>query len=142
MLYRQSRGRYYYKNGPFSIVPNLPGYAIPDRRDHGYGPLSHFGDATLEPGGFVPMHEHRNDEIITHTADGLVRHADSSGMRLVASLSRLLVMNAGRGFWHEEGKRPDDPTLHGLQIFVRPLSKNWLATACNAFYESTNVRFG
>jgi quercetin 2,3-dioxygenase len=31
-----------------------------------------------------------------------------------------MVMNAGKGFWHEEGTRPDDPTLHGLQIFVRP----------------------
>jgi len=120
MLYRQSRSRHHYKNGPFSIVPNLPGYAIPDRRDHGYGPLARFDDTTLEPGGFVPMHEHRNDEIITYIVDGLVRHADSSGARLVASPSRLLVMNAGKGFWHEEGTRPDDPTLHGLQIFVRP----------------------
>jgi hypothetical protein len=85
MLYRQARSQYHYKNGPFSIVPNLPGYAIPDHRDHGYGPLARFDDTTLEPGGFVPMHEHRNDEIITYIADGVVRHADSSGARLVAS---------------------------------------------------------
>jgi quercetin 2,3-dioxygenase len=120
MLYRQSGSRYHYKNGPFSIVPNLPGPAIPDRRHHGYGPLARFDDTTLEPGGFVPMHEHRNNEIITYVADGLVRHADSSGARLVASPIRLLVINAGKGFWHEEGTRPDDPTLRGLQIFVRP----------------------
>jgi quercetin 2,3-dioxygenase len=120
MLYRQARSQYHYKNGPFSIAPNLPGYAIPDHRDHGYGPLARFDDTTLEPGGFVPMHEHRNDEIITYIADGLVRHADNSGARLVASPSSIMVMNAGRGFWHEEGTRPDDPTLHGLQIFVRP----------------------
>jgi len=85
MLYKQSRSQYRYQNGPFSIVPNLPGYAIPEHRDHGYGPLARFDDTTLEPGGFVPMHEHRNDEIITYITDGLVRHADSSGARLVAS---------------------------------------------------------
>jgi quercetin 2,3-dioxygenase len=127
MLCRQSRSRYHYKNGPFSIVPNLPGYAIPDRRDHGYGPLARFDDTTSEPGGFVPRHEHRDDEIITCIADGLVRRADSSGTSLVASPSRLLVMNAGKGFWHEEGTRPEYPTLRA---------------ACNAFYGSTNVRFG
>jgi hypothetical protein len=120
MLYRQARSQFHYKNGPFSIVPNLPGYAIPDHRDHGYGPLARFDDTTLEPGGFVPMHEHRNDEIITYIADGVVRHADSSGARLVASPSSIMVMNAGKGFWHEEGTRPDDPVLHGLQIFVSP----------------------
>jgi redox-sensitive bicupin YhaK (pirin superfamily) len=66
------------------------------------------------------MHEHRNDEIITYITDGLVRHADSSGARLVASPTSIMVMNAGKSFWHEEGTRPDDPTLRGLQIFVRP----------------------
>ena len=66
------------------------------------------------------MHEHRNDEIITYIVDGLVRHTDSSGARLVPSTTRIMVMNAGKGFWHEEGTRPDDPTLHALQIFVRP----------------------
>src|SRR5882757_982795 len=120
MLYKQSRSQYHYKNGPFSIVPNLPGYAIPDHRDHGYGPLARFDDTTLEPGGFVPMHEHRNDEIITYITDGLVRHADSSGARLVASPTKMMVMNAGKSFWHEEGTTPDDPTLRALQIFVRP----------------------
>jgi redox-sensitive bicupin YhaK (pirin superfamily) len=71
MLYKRSRSEYRYQNGPFSIVPNLPGYAIPEHRDHGYGPLARFDDTTLEPGGFVPMHEHRNDEIITYITDGL-----------------------------------------------------------------------
>jgi len=120
MLYKQSRSQYRYQNGPFSIVPNLPGYAIPEHRDHGYGPLARFDDTTLEPGGFVAMHEHRNDEIITYITDGLVRHADSAGSSLVASPTKIMVMNAGRSFWHEEGTRPDDPTLRGLQIFVRP----------------------
>ena len=120
MLYRQSRSQYRYKNDPLSIVPHLPGYAIPDHRDHGHRPLARFDDATLEPGGFVPMHEHRNDDIITYVADGRVRHADSCGARFVVGPTRIMVMNSGKGFWHEEGTRPDDPTLHGLQIFVRP----------------------
>jgi redox-sensitive bicupin YhaK (pirin superfamily) len=122
MLYKQSRSEHRYQNGPFSIVLNLPGYAIPEHRDHGYGPLARFDDTTLEPGGFVPMHEHRNDEIITYITDGLVRHSDSSGANLVASPTTIMVMNAGKSFWHEEGTGPDDSTLRGLQIFVRPHS--------------------
>jgi Pirin len=59
------------------------------------------------------MHERRNDEIITYITDGLVRHADSSGARLIASPTKIMVMNAGKGFWHET---PDDPTLRALQI--------------------------
>jgi redox-sensitive bicupin YhaK (pirin superfamily) len=120
MLYKRSRSQYRYQNGSFFIVPNLPGYAIPEHGDHGYGPLARFDDTTLEPGGFVPMHEHRNDEIITYITDGLVRHADSAGARLVASPTKIMVMNAGKSFWHEEGTTPDDPTLRALQIFVRP----------------------
>ncbi len=45
--------------------------------------------------------------------DGLVRHADSSGARLVGSPTKIMVMNAGKSFWHEEGTTPDDPTEGG-----------------------------
>jgi redox-sensitive bicupin YhaK (pirin superfamily) len=120
VLYRQPRSPHRYQNGPFSMVPNLPGNAIPEHHDHGYGPLARFDTTTLEPGGFVPMHEHRNDEIITYVTDGLVRRADGSGAKLVVSPTKIMVMNAGKGFQHEEGTRPDDPKLHALQIFVRP----------------------
>jgi quercetin 2,3-dioxygenase len=59
----------------------LPGRAIPNRWDHGYGPLARFDESILKPGGFIPMHEHRNDEIISYVSDGMIHHADKAGRR-------------------------------------------------------------
>jgi hypothetical protein len=42
MLYRQSRSQYHYKNGPFSIVPNLPGVRYPGSKR--ILPMSYFID--------------------------------------------------------------------------------------------------
>jgi len=51
--------------GTFTVRLNLPGEAIPGHNDHGYGPLAVIGESFLEPGTFIRMHEHRNDEIIS-----------------------------------------------------------------------------
>jgi redox-sensitive bicupin YhaK (pirin superfamily) len=65
--------------GPFTIASNLPGYAVPGHQDHGYGPLARFDESILEPGTFVAMHEHRNDEIISYMTDGTMHHVDRTG---------------------------------------------------------------
>ncbi len=41
---------------------------------------------------------------------------------MITDSDHLLVMNSGRGFWHEERTLADDPPLRMLQIFVRPHS--------------------
>ena len=49
------------------------------------------------------MHEHRNDEIISYMRAGRMQHTDSAGRSEGRRSSDLLmVMNAGRGFSHEE----------------------------------------
>jgi redox-sensitive bicupin YhaK (pirin superfamily) len=65
------------------------------------------------------MHEHRNDEIISYMRTGRMQHTDSAGRSEVISSDRLMVMNAGRGFHHEEKVLGDDQ-IEMLQIFVRP----------------------
>ena len=122
MLYRQPITKHIYKMGPFTIRRNLPGAALPDYHDHGYGPLALFDDATLEPGTLIPMHEHRNDEIISYVPQGTMRHDDSTGTKLTIDHSQLMVMNAGKSFWHEERTLENDETVRMLQIFVRPHS--------------------
>jgi redox-sensitive bicupin YhaK (pirin superfamily) len=120
MLFIAPRSKLRHEMGPFTIITNLPGRAIPDHWDHGYGALARFDESILRPGGFIPMHEHRNDEIITYISDGVVHHADSAGGGFPISPSQIMVMDAGKGVRHEEQTKPDGDTLRAMQIFVRP----------------------
>jgi hypothetical protein len=99
---------------------NYPGYLLPGRKDHGHGPLALVIESCLEPGTRIPSHEHRNDEIISWVPDGVMRHDDAIGGKLVTDRDHLLVMNAGLSCWHEERTNTEDPPLRMLQIFVRP----------------------
>ncbi|MBU1314531.1 MAG: pirin family protein [Alphaproteobacteria bacterium] len=109
--------------GAFTISPVMPGHLVQGHRDHGYGPLARFDLSQLDPGGFIPMHPHRNDEIVTYMLQGSLRHTDSGGSSVEVSPGTLMVMNAGRLFEHEEGVPPDAPiTAKWIQIFIRPHS--------------------
>ena len=120
MLYKAPRSKLRREMGPFTIISNLPGYAVPRHGDHGYGPLARFDESILEPGAFIGMHEHRNDEIISYMSDGIMHHADRTGARFPISARQIMVMNAGKSFWHEEQTMPDGETAKLMQIFVRP----------------------
>lgn len=106
--------------GRFRIYFNFPGRAVPDHDDHGFGPLATVVESFLDPGTVIPMHQHRNEEIISWVPAGVMRHDDRQGNTLVTDSEHLMVMNAGRGFWHAEATHDDDPPLRMLQIFVRP----------------------
>ncbi|MEM7345073.1 MAG: pirin family protein, partial [Chloroflexota bacterium] len=102
MLYKQSSTPHVKEQDSFTIRRFFPGRAIPDHKDHGYGPLVAIDDATLNPGTVVKMHEHRNDEIVTYVHQGVMHHSDYSGATLDIDRHNLMVMNAGRSFWHQE----------------------------------------
>ncbi len=53
-----------------------------------------------------------------------MRHNDRTCGKLIIDPSHLMVMNAGRSFWHEEGTLDTDHKLRMLQIFVRPRALN------------------
>src|SRR5882762_3728961 len=116
MLFKAPQSKLRHEMGPFTIITNLPGRAIPNHWDHGYGPLARFDESILEPGGFIPMHEHRNDEIISYVSDGQIHHADLAGGSFSISPSQIKVMNAGKSFWHEEQTKPDGETARVMQI--------------------------
>jgi quercetin 2,3-dioxygenase len=107
-------------NGGFVACPALPGWVDPISRDHGLGPLAMVVRSYLVPGRIIAMHEHRNDEIISWVPAGVMRHDDRMHGKLVTDAGHLMVMNAGRGFWHSEATLAEDPPLDMLQIFVRP----------------------
>lgn len=108
----------------FIIRPNLPGWLKPWPTDHGHGPLAMIVESFLAPGRSVAMHEHCNDEIVSWVPEGVMRHDDRANGQLVTDRSHLMVMNAGRSFWHSEGTLPDDPPLRMLQILIRPRALN------------------
>ncbi|WP_198667811.1 pirin family protein [Saliphagus sp. LR7] len=106
--------------GGFRTHFDFPGRNLPGHDDHGYGPLATVVESSLDPGTLIPMHPHRNEEIISWVPAGVMRHDDREGNELDTDPDHLLVMNAGSGFWHEERTLETDPPLRMLQIFVRP----------------------
>ncbi|TCL73984.1 pirin family protein [Rhizobium sp. BK251] len=120
MLFKGERTFIIRDMGGFVAHVNLPGWLKRTPTDHGHGPLAMVVESILHPGRLIAMHEHRNDEIISWVPDGIMRHEDKTAGRLVIDASHLMVMNAGRGFWHSEETLPTDPPLRMLQILVRP----------------------
>jgi quercetin 2,3-dioxygenase len=105
--------------GPFQLRRIRPGIMLGQQDDAGFGGLGTIDHAKLQPGLVVKMHEHRNDEIISYIRAGRMKHTDSAGRSEVISSDRLMVMNAGHGFSHEEEVVSGDQ-IEMLQIFVRP----------------------
>lgn len=105
--------------GPFQIRRMHPGAMLGDPSDGGFGGLGLVDRANLSPGLKVAMHEHLNDEIISYLREGVMVHRDSTGATEEVRPNRLMVMNAGAGFSHEETV-PGPGNVHMLQIFIRP----------------------
>lgn len=105
--------------GPFRLRRIRPGvFGDGPAADPGFGGLGLIDHARLSPGLVVPLHEHRDDEIVSYLRSGTMEHTDTSGVRELVRPDRLMVMNAGSGFWHEE-RVPAGP-VEMLQIFIRP----------------------
>jgi quercetin 2,3-dioxygenase len=119
-IFKAAKTNIIQHQGPFTLHMNLPGYNVPHSGDHGYGPLALIVDSVLEPGTWIRLHPHTNDEIISWVPGGVMRHNDHTVGELLIDENHLMVMNSGAGFWHEEKTRKSDPLLRMLQIFVRP----------------------
>nr|WP_280115310.1 pirin family protein [Flavobacterium fluviatile] len=78
----------------------------------------------MTPGTLIPMHQHRNDEILTYLRRGMVKHLDSEVHTDIIPNCRLMMMNAGKSFFHEELVLEEGGILNGLQIFIRPEKSN------------------
>nr|WP_321357894.1 pirin family protein [uncultured Draconibacterium sp.] len=107
------------------IIRLLPlGNDISGQNDHGLYQLGRVDHATLEGGTLVPMHLHRNDEILSYIRKGTMVHKDSQENTIPITNQYLMMMNAGSGFYHEEGVPADGETVEMLQIFMRPRANN------------------
>ncbi|MGN7298571.1 pirin family protein [Ferdinandcohnia sp. SAFN-114] len=104
--------------GPFTITRIQPGDILEENKDFAFGPLSIIDHAVMKKGLTIKMHEHVNDEILSYVWCGIMHHKDSTGIEVPITTGHLMMMSAGRSFWHEEKVKNDHVEM--LQIFVRP----------------------
>ena len=107
------------QHGGFGIEILFPGNAIASA-DSGIGTIGRIDQATVSAGTLVPMHPHQDDEILTYLRSGIVEHKDSEGHVEIIYNRRLMMMNAGALFQHEELVLENSEVLTALQIFFRP----------------------
>lgn len=106
------------KNGPFAVNLITAGRLLDKKEDFAFGPLARFDHANANVGTFVKMHDHINDEILSYMWKGEMIHNDSTGDVVKISDKKLMMMNSGVGFRHEESVPEKDVEM--LQIFIRP----------------------
>ncbi|PSL22398.1 pirin family protein [Chitinophaga ginsengisoli] len=112
--------KYGKQHGGFGIQILYPGLVLPQLNDTGLATIGRIDHARIKAGTLIPMHPHRDDEILTYLRTGSVQHRDSEGLTDVISNQKLMMMNAGANFYHEELVLEEGGVLEGLQIFIRP----------------------
>ncbi|WP_254560552.1 pirin family protein [Dyadobacter diqingensis] len=108
-------------NGPIKIL--YPGLAI-SKKDTGIGSIGRIDHPNIQINTVIPMHPHINDEILSYFRTGTAEHSDSEGFVKTIGKKRLMLMKAGKSFYHEEKILGRDEPLEGLQIFIRPGKKD------------------
>jgi len=112
--------KYGKQHGRFGIQILYPGLIRPQLNDTGFSTLGRIDHAKINAGTLIPMHLHRDDEILTYLRGGKVKHLDSEGLTDIITNQKLMMMNAGATFFHEERVLEEGGVLEGLQIFIRP----------------------
>lgn len=107
--------------GDFNIDIHFPGLTLKNHtEERGLAQLGRFDHGHLKPGVFVGMHPHKNDEILSYIRSGNLLHEDTEGKSQILSNTKLMMMNAGSGIYHQESIPEDGQEVDMLQIFLRP----------------------
>lgn len=94
--------KYGRQHSGFGVQILYPGLIRPQLKDSGFATLGRIDHARITPGTLIPMHPHKDDEILTYLRSGEVQHLDSEGFTGIISNQHLMIMNAGAKFFHEE----------------------------------------
>lgn len=108
-------------NGPIKIF--YPGLNI-SNSDSGIGSIGRIDHPEFHGRTTIPMHPHVNDEILSYFRTGKADHKDSEGFVETIGNKKLMLMKAGKSFFHEETIDGQGEPLEGLQIFIRPGKKD------------------
>lgn len=120
MLKIENSSKHQHGSGGFGIEILWPGM-VQNSDDSGIGAIGRIDQANVKPGTVISMHPHKDDEILTYMRKGRMLHLDTVGKEEEISNSRLMLMNAGHTFQHEErilGEKGE--SMQCLQIFIRP----------------------
>ncbi len=109
-----------YGDDEFQVKTKRPGLIFQDfeREDYAFGPFSRFDHVNLAPGYLIKMHQHHNDEILSYIFKGEMCHRDTEDNEVLLTPNKLMVMNAGHEFYHEESTLDEGNEM--LQILIRP----------------------
>ncbi len=110
-----------YGNGPIRVL--YPGVKT-NKRDTGIGSIGRIDHAFFRGNHLIKMYPHVNDEILSYFRSGKTEHKDSQGNVEWIGKNRLMLMKAGQLFYHEERMIDEGEPMEGLQIFIRPGSKD------------------
>ena len=94
-----------------------------DKKYMNFSDLQTINDDRVQPGGHVPIHEHKNMEIFGYVVEGTCRHTDNHGKVLDIPTGAVQRMSAGKGIKHTEGNASDKPNRY-LQLWIRPSETN------------------
>lgn len=109
------------KMGNERIKILYPGIVMEGSGDSGLASIGRIDHANIPKDTIVRMHPHVNDEILSYFRSGNTIHTDSEGFEASITRNKLMLMKAGKLFYHEEKMTED---LEGLQIFIRPMHKD------------------
>ncbi|WP_406843298.1 pirin family protein [Flavobacterium soyae] len=108
-------------HGPIKVL--YPGSAV-SNTDTGIGSIGRIDHPEINSNTVIKMHPHINDEILSYFRTGEAEHSDSEGFVKIIGRKTLMLMKAGRSFFHEEKIMGQQETMEGLQIFIRPQKKD------------------
>ncbi|GAA2088090.1 pirin family protein [Streptomyces albiaxialis] len=96
---------------------SFSGHYDPDNVN--FGLLVACNEERLAPGAGFPLHPHRDVEIVTWVAEGLLEHQDSLGETSLVRPGDVQRLGAGSGVRHVERNAGDEP-LRFVQMWLVP----------------------
>lgn len=95
-----------------------------DPKYTGFGNLLVINEDIIAPGQGFGTHGHRDMEIVTYVIEGELEHQDSIGNTATIPQGEVQRMTAGNGIRHSEYNHSNRESVHLLQIWITPDTKD------------------